>query len=335
MILSIVVPVYNGEEYLSRCVDSLLNQNIDPKNYEIILINDGSKDGSLKIAAAYEKKYEQIQVINQVNVGLGATRNVGIKLAIGDYLYFIDVDDYLAAGMLKTVMDQALHYNLEIITFKTHVAYDSSHRKSVNEDQKPSALHVTDGMTYIGNNSYKNEAWWYVVKRQFILDTGLTFVEGKWMEDAVYTTSIFMAANRIAHLPFDVHRYVKVPNSILSNKEPAHYIKVIYDTEFVIKEFGRLIKKARQYPDQQQCLSRLQTRQDSFVFFLIIRVFKSQLSFNELWQMLMRIKKVGGYPITHFIGDEYSKPIYKILTPLFNSKITLRVLFHSFRLVKK
>ena len=335
MLLSIVVPIYNGENYISRCVDSLLNQNIDSKNYEIILINDGSKDSSLKIATEYGEKYEQIRVVDQANVGLGATRNIGMHLATGEYIYFIDVDDYLAARMLKTVMDQALRYKLQIITFKTLLVSDSSHPKSENEDQQPSELHVTDGMTYIGNLSYKNEAWWYIVKRQFILDTGLTFVEGKWMEDAVYTTSIFMAAQRMAHLPFDVHRYVKVPNSILSNKEPAHYIKVIYDTEYAIKEFGRLIKKAKQYPDQQKCIGRLETRQDSFVFFVIIRVFKSQLSFDELWQMLMRIKQVGGYPITHFIGDEYSKPIYKILTPLFNNKITLKALFHSFRLMKK
>ena len=232
-------------------------------------------------------------------------------------------------------MDQAFDYDLEIITFNTHVAHDSSHKNSENVGQLPEPLKVKDGMTYIGDLSYKNEAWWYIVKRQFILDTGLTFVEGKWMEDAVYTTSIFMAAERMAHLPFDVHRYVKVPNSILSNKEPTHYIKVIYDTEFVINEFARLIKKAKQHPHQQQCIKRLQTRQDSFVFFVIIRVFKSQLTFEELWQMLMRIKQVGGYPITHFIGDEYSKPIYKVLTPLFNTKITLKALFHSFRLVKK
>ncbi len=335
MILSIVVPIYNGQNYISRCVDSLLNQNLNPKNYEIILINDGSKDDSLKIATTYGEKFEQIRVIDQANVGLGATRNVGIQLATGDYIYYIDVDDYLAAGMLKTVMDQAIQYKLQIITYKTLLVTDSSYPNSVNEGQEPPVLHVTDGMTYIGNLSYKNEAWWYIVKRQFILDMGLTFVEGKWMEDAVYTTSIFIAANRMAHLPFDVHRYVKVANSILNNKEPAHYIKVIYDTEFVIKEFGGLIKKAKQHPDQQQCIKRLQTRQDSFVFFLIIRVFKSKLSFDELWQMLMRIKQVGGYPITHFIGDEYSKPIYKILTPLFNTKVTLKALFHSFRLIKK
>ncbi|MGB3775500.1 MAG: glycosyltransferase [Leeuwenhoekiella sp.] len=335
MMLSIVVPVYNGEKYLERCVDSLLNQNINETDYEILLINDGSKDDSLKIATAYAQKYEQVDVIDQKNIGLGATRNVGIQKAKGDYLYFIDVDDYLAAGMLQTVMEQALKYELQIITFKTLLVSDSSHPKSANEGQPAPDLEVTNGMTYIGNLSYKNEAWWYIVKRSFILETGLTFVEGKWMEDAVYTTSIFMAAERMAHIPFDVHRYVKVPNSILSNKEPAHYIKVIYDTEFVIKEFGRLISMAKQHPEQQQCIARLQTRQDSFVFFVIIRVFKSQLSFKELWEMLMRIKKTGGYPIRHFIGDEYNRPIYKVLTPLFNSKTSLKALFYSFRLVKR
>ncbi|WP_031428738.1 glycosyltransferase [Flavimarina sp. Hel_I_48] len=336
MLLSIVVPVYNGEKYLGRCVDSLLDQNIDAKDFEIILINDGSKDNSLQIAREYEKKHDQIRVIDQTNIGLGATRNVGIKQAAGIYLYFIDVDDYLAAGMLKTVLDQAIKNKLEIITFKTlMVTADSYHPKSQNSGNRSPELTVTDGMTYIGDLSYKNEAWWYMVKRDFILDTGLSFVEGKWMEDAVYTTSLFMEAKRMAHIPFDVHRYVKAPNSILTNKEPSHYIKVIYDTEYVIKEFGRLIEQAKKHPKQQKCINRLQTRQDSFVFFVIIRVLKSQLTFKELWEMLMRIKQVGGYPIKHFIGEEYNKPVYKVLTPLFNNKITLKALFHSFRLAKR
>lgn len=335
MILSIVVPVYNGEKYLARCVDSLLNQNLDPKDFEIILINDGSKDDSLKIAATYGDNYEQIRVINQDNIGLGATRNVGIDLAVGKYLYFIDVDDYIAATMLEIVMNEAVKYDLDIITFNNQVAYDSSLRVSENAGDTPPKLEVKDGITYIGDYSYKNEAWWYVTKRQFIMDTGLKFVEGKWMEDSVYTTSLFIAAHRMAHLPFDVHRYVKVPNSILSNKEPEHYIKVIYDTEFVIIQFAELIKKVETKPKQQKCLDRLKTRRDSFVFFVIIRVFKSKLSFKELWEMLMRIKKVGGYPINHFIGDEYDKPIYKALTPLFNNKLSLKMLFHSFRLLKR
>ena len=237
--------------------------------------------------------------------------------------------------MLKTVIDQAFEYDLDIISFKNKIAYDSSLTVSENEDEDPPVLEVKDGMTYIADYKYKNEAWWYVAKREFILSTGLKFVEGKWMEDSVYTTSLFMAAERTAHLPFDVHRYVKVPNSILSNKEPKHYIEVIYDIESVIMEFAHLIAKAEQYPDQQRCVNRLRTRQQSFVFFVIIRVIRSQLSFKELWEMLMRIKKVGGYPLNHFLGEEYNRPIYKVLTPLFNNKSSLKLLFKSFRLIKK
>lgn len=335
MILSIVIPVYNGSKYMRRCIESVLDQDIDLDNCELIIINDGSKDNSLKIAQELQSQQPTlIKVIDQKNIGLGATRNKGIDVAQGKYLYFIDVDDYLATDTLGRVLACAENNNLDILTFGTTVTQGSSLTTSKNIDRELPGVEVMDGLTYIGKLSYRNEAWWYLAKREFILDTGLRFVEGKWMEDAVYTTSLFMAAQRMAHLSLDVHRYVKVPNSILSNKEPSHYIKVINDTEAVVTAFSPLIEQVKALPDHRACLERLQTRQDSFVFFMIVRVFKSQLSFKELWQMLIRIRKTGGYPITHFIGEEYNRPIYKLLTPLFNHKTSLYVTFKAFRAAK-
>lgn len=337
MILSIVIPVYNAQDYIERCIDSLLNQDLTVGEYEIIAINDGSKDDSLKILSRFAKEYEQVKVIDQANIGLGATRNVGLDHARGTYIYYIDADDYLASGMLQPIMSIASGKDLDVVTFNTWVVdNDSTYKDSRTSVTSIPAVEVMDGKSYIGALSYKNEAWWYITKTNFIKELNLSFVEGKWMEDSVYTTTLFLAASRMAHVPLDVHRYVRVENSILRNKDPEHYIKVIYDTEYVIHEFSRLITEAKKNaPDAKACLDILKTRRDSFVFFVIIRVFRSQLSFKDLWEMLMRIKQEGGYPINHFVGKEYNKPVYKILTPLMNKKFTLKALFKLFRLSKR
>ena len=93
--LSIIIPVYNTEEYLPRCLNSCLEQDLLANEYEIIAINDGSSDNSLQILNAYALKYPNIRVINQENRGLGATRNRGLNLAIGEYIWFVDSDDWV------------------------------------------------------------------------------------------------------------------------------------------------------------------------------------------------------------------------------------------------
>ncbi len=335
MILSIVIPVYNGEDYLERCVVSLMAQDLEVNNFEIIIINDGSKDGSLQIAERLHSLHPNIiRVLDQENRSLGATRNRGMLEAKAKYLYFIDVDDYLATNTLKPILSCAEKNDLQVITFESMVTHDSSLTNSENVNQVSTDVEVMDGPTYIGKLSYKNEAWWYLAKREFILSTGLHFVENKWMEDAVYTTSLLMAASRVAHFPVDAHRYMKVPNSILSKKEPSHYIKVVKDIADVAMAFTPLIEQAENLPGQEKCVRRLKTRQDSFVFFMIVRSLKSQLSFKEIWQILMRIRQTGGYPLTHFLSEEYNRPAYKILTPLFNHRSSLYLLYQGFKIPK-
>ena len=91
--VSIVVPVYNVEAYLEKCLDSLVNQNFD--NYEVIIVNDGSTDKSKEIAQRYENKYSNVVLIDQKNKGLGGARNTGIEAVKGEYILFVDSDDYI------------------------------------------------------------------------------------------------------------------------------------------------------------------------------------------------------------------------------------------------
>ena len=99
--ISIIVPVYNAQKYLKKCIDSIINQTY--KNIEILLINDGSKDKSLKICKEYEKKDSRIIVIDKQNKGVSNTRNVGIKKSTGDYIVFIDSDDCFELDAIETM----------------------------------------------------------------------------------------------------------------------------------------------------------------------------------------------------------------------------------------
>ena len=110
-LITVIVPVYNVEKYLEQCVDSILNQTY--KNIEIILVDDGSKDKSGQLCNEFSNKYSQIKTIHKKNAGLGMARNSGLKIANGEYIAFVDSDDWLAPQALKNLYDSMTKFNCD------------------------------------------------------------------------------------------------------------------------------------------------------------------------------------------------------------------------------
>lgn len=111
--ITLILPIFNGEKYISRCIDSVLNQTY--KNFELIIINDGSTDKSLNIIKKYAKKDNRIKIINKKNEGVSIARNIGIENSTGDFITFIDADDYLEIEALETMINLASKYKVEIV----------------------------------------------------------------------------------------------------------------------------------------------------------------------------------------------------------------------------
>ena len=112
--VSVIVPVYNVEDYLSECVDSLLNQDVPSELYEIILYDDGSTDGSLRIAQKYGAGYANIRVFTHPNSGAAETRNEAIEKAVGKYIWFVDSDDFIAPGLLSRLYEKTREGHLDL-----------------------------------------------------------------------------------------------------------------------------------------------------------------------------------------------------------------------------
>ncbi|CAM4228617.1 glycosyltransferase [Zobellia roscoffensis] len=334
MRLSIIIPCYNMELYLQECVDSLLLQNLDSSEYEVIIVNDESKDGTLQIAQDYETKYPQIKVVDKKNGGVGAARNSGYDLATGKYVYFLDPDDYVAQNTLPKLLDVCSGNDLDILTFVSKSVVSRPYPYSNNIDYLDinNEIEIKDGITYIADKKHKNEIWWYLIKRDFIKNTGIRFIEGKWMEDAILTSELFCQAKRIAHTTLDVHRYRILPTSAMRNKSPEHYNKVIYDNANAAHVFDKLIATIpSNHPNAAACIKRLKTRQQSFVFFLMVRLMKSDISVSEIPAMLSDFEKIDAYPLKKFIGEDYHGIGYSCLVFVFNRKPLINPFIKMFR----
>ncbi|WP_339893594.1 glycosyltransferase [uncultured Algibacter sp.] len=336
MKLSIIIPVYNVEKYIARCLDSLVNQDLAENDYEILVVNDGSRDNSVDIAKKYAIKYANLKVITQINRGVGSARNKGISLAKGKYIYFIDPDDYIAKNSLLLLLDYSERNDLDILTFLSEKTLSPDMLESKTKEKEGLNIKIVTGIEYIANNYYKNEVWWYFIKRDFLKKLGFKFIEGRWMEDAIFTAEIFVKAERVSNVSIDVHRHAVTPQSAMTNKEPSHYLRVIRDNANAAEVFKSIIGSIDTLsPKGNLCIKRLITRQQSFVFFMMIRMLKSTITLKEIKSTLNNLKKVSAYPLNSFISEDYNKTSYAILVKLFNIKPVFYLIFIIFNPILK
>ncbi|MEM8937749.1 MAG: glycosyltransferase [Bacteroidota bacterium] len=333
--LSIIIPAYNVAKYIPKCLDSLFNQGDIIEHCEIIVVNDGSTDNTLEIVENYALEKKGISVHTQSNAGVGAARNKGMDMAQGEFICFLDPDDYLAKDVLPIIIDKAKKMSIDLLAFNTKRTETYMDTESVDNLDEIVHSSVLSGIQYMGQFNYRNEIWWYILRKDFIVTTGIRFVEGRWMEDAIFTASILLKANKIVHLELDAHRYVKVPNSAMNNKEDSHNIKIIYANAEAAVAYHGLINSINHSKENERCIERMKERQESFVFFLILRSMKSSLSFKQLSDILTRMKFLGIHPFTNFARIDYSNVIYKWLVPFFNNKILLLILFKTYKTLKK
>jgi len=130
--VSVIVPMYKVEEYLRQCLDSVVCQTL--KEIEVICVDDGSPDSSAQIAAEYVAKYSNFKLLRKENGGLSSARNAGIEAASGEYLYFLDSDDYIAPQTLEMLYGKAHPHSLDIVYFNTHLVFDSEEIRNKNQD---------------------------------------------------------------------------------------------------------------------------------------------------------------------------------------------------------
>jgi len=223
---SIIIPVYNVENYLKKCLNNILNQTYN--NFEIILINDGSTDRSGLICDEYEKKDPRIIVLHQQNKGLSDARNKGISQNSGDYIIFVDSDDYIELNyleMLKNIIVKSNHP--DIIRISGTVILENSSQK-INSpdflDQKPDKI-----IDLILDCNYIEPSWLYVYKTSFWKKNEFKFPLGKFHEDFALTPVILAKANSISSTSYPLYNYLKRENSIMTSSDYEKTKRKVYD----------------------------------------------------------------------------------------------------------
>lgn len=260
--LSIIVPIYNVAPYLRKCVDSLLAQDIS--DYEIILVDDGSTDGSGAIADEILNAHSQlpianyqIKVVHQLNAGLSAARNTGIEVARGEYLMFVDSDDYLEPNVLGALMAQMERDNLDVLRYNYQNVNEKGEVFQPFKSIKPYFDYrndVLDGETFLNERlGYACYAWAFILRRDLIYSHPISniqhhtsniaqrvlFTPGIYFEDTDWTPRMLLKAQRVASTDRIVYNYLWRQGSITLPDNPAKKKKVLEDKISLLDGFQK------------------------------------------------------------------------------------------------
>lgn len=205
--ISIIIPIYNVQDYLPRCLDTVFAQ--ESKNLEVILVNDGSTDQSVEICKDYQKRHPDVIIVNKKNGGLSDARNVGTSYATGEYIYYLDSDDWLAPAALETLYDFAKANSCEVVQGGFYYAYEKQlllDERYVKADATPFVLSREGAMRELIQNNYvKNFAWGKLYRTD--IARKYPFPKGKFFEDSFWQHRIIHECKRYGVVPTPLYYY--------------------------------------------------------------------------------------------------------------------------------
>ena len=211
-LISVIVPIYNVEKYLARCVDSIVNQTY--KNLEIILVDDGSPDLCPQMCDDYAEKESRIKVVHKKNGGLSDARNAGMAVATGEYISFIDSDDYVSDDFFECLLDVMNKENSDIAECSVVKFYEDNPFDEFIDDLSVKTYDTQDAMSaLIAENPFHQHVWNKLYKTELVKD--IPYAVGKLNEDEFWTYQVFGRANKVARLNKTMYYYFQRSSSIM------------------------------------------------------------------------------------------------------------------------
>ena len=240
MKFSIIVPVYNVYKYLKKCLDSITNQSYD--NYEVIIVNDGSPDNSQEIIDEFVTKNKKFKCYKKKNGGLSSARNYGLKKATGDYILFLDSDDYIERDLLKKLAEAISKGNADVIRFECNVVDENGKiiRKDIADE------YIMQDINEIIENHIRKDfveaSCFYCYKKDFWNKNKFEFAEGKLHEDTGLIPYVLYRANKISAIPYHGYNYVQRDGSITKSNNIEKDVKKAND---VIDQYEVIVEKIK------------------------------------------------------------------------------------------
>jgi len=303
LILSVIVPVYNVDRYLDRCLRSILNQDICPDSYEIILVDDGSTDKGGIICDAYASSESNVFVIHQANQGLSVARNVGLGNARGKYVLFVDSDDSLRQNVFRVLVTTMEESALDVLRFRHTRVYEGNQpaTKEFRQEILPLSQGIYRGHDFLihrlGNECY---ACQFMVRKDFLTGNNLYFKPGIIFEDTEWTPRVLEKACRVSEIDLLVYYYRVRKGSITQGRSE----KVVNGQMTLI---GFLQDQANLLEDKRW--------QEGMIAHIVVSIITTlgTCMYSQRTEYLIELKKKKVYPLSFFNASRSARRKIRII----------------------
>lgn len=289
---SVIIPVYNVAPYIAKTLDSVLRQGLEASEYEVIMVNDGSEDSSADICREYCERFPNFKLVNQENAGVSAARNKGIDAAQGEYVVFLDADDYLLDNGLQLASCQFRNRNdVDVIHYFS--SYDFWPVKPIDNTLEFDGT----GHDYILHSGLPSFCWLFFYRKSFLDEHQIRFKPYIVGEDQLFSSTVCLANPHIVSTKADIYRYVVREKSATTKRDVTHtrrcvidYLDAYHDTIQVMEKYrvdGRM-------PVYNKCMASLNSKK----MFGFSRILSSDYRKKEYEKVMAKCRDTAFYPVT-------------------------------------
>lgn len=315
MLVSIIIPVFNGEKNIKKCIDNIIKQTY--KNIEIIVLNDGSKDNTLKILEEYKGVDERIKIINKENTGVSDTRNVGINESKGDYIMFLDSDDSIDNNAIKELMQQIKRDNNDMILFGFKT-FGSDNRK--NDTTALSCLknkeETLESIISTRDNIY-GYIWRAIYSKKLLIDNNILFPNGiKISEDYMFLINTIFHSNNIGINPKEYYNYILGETSMSTKYIPTLHDDMNFVNKWIYENIISSIPHLENGYKTIVC--------NTYLRFVQNTMRNPELGFKDKIKCVKKVKKEYNY--SYYINECYKRK------KMFSKKTHMSLVLFKFNL---
>lgn len=296
--LSVVVPVYNVERFLRVCLDSLFLQGLNENEYEIILVNDGSTDNSLSICEEYQKSHQNIIILSQENQGVYAARNNGIRKARGEWVCFVDSDDYINPNSYSYLIYHFCDKQYDVIRFWTQIQEDANIHKE--QDCTGDIKFEGTGHEFIKQYGLDTFCIAYFYKKEFLENHHILFSPYIIGEDFLFASTVLLANPKLCSTSCRVYQYLIHPNSASTKRSTEHVRKCTLNQLSVNHDIYGMISRYKHEDTMlyDKCIETLQSK----IPMILSRMSGSNITLKEFKEIVKKEKELGILPVKYDKG---------------------------------
>lgn len=297
MKLSIIIAAYNVEKYIEKCIFSCLNQNIGYKEFEILVINDGSTDNTLNAVQKLKQKHPNILILSQKNMGLGAARNTGLSKARGEYLWFIDGDDYIKENCLQVISDELTRYSLDVLVLNYAIVKEDGQLIRNNCNQVLLPKKVSTGGEFYKKNFQKSYSVLFIFKTDLFIKNKIFFKERLNMQDSEILPKLLYHSSRLSYLDKVCYYYVQHADSYTNSsngQKRYNYFSSIVEVRNSLNDFAEKIADTN--PDLKEGINHKSQTLHHVVFNHLIF-----FTYQKEWllKIIKLLRENDFYPLKH------------------------------------